>query len=43
MVEVALLVVLGFLVGGFGTLVGAGGGFILVPILLFIYPDIPNR
>jgi len=23
----------------FGTLVGAGGGFILVPILLFMYPD----
>ncbi|MDA0366049.1 MAG: sulfite exporter TauE/SafE family protein [Chloroflexi bacterium] len=39
MVEVALLVLLGFFVGGFGTLVGAGGGFILVPILLFIYPD----
>jgi len=27
------------LVGSFGTLVGAGGGFILVPVLLFIYPD----
>lgn len=25
--------------GTFGTLVGAGGGFILVPILLFLYPD----
>ena len=25
--------------GTFGTLVGAGGGFILVPILLFIYPN----
>lgn len=39
MVEVGLLALLGFLVGGFGTVVGAGGGFILVPILLFIYPD----
>ncbi|MGB4863289.1 MAG: sulfite exporter TauE/SafE family protein, partial [Tepidiformaceae bacterium] len=29
---------LGFAVGTFGTLVGAGGGFILVPILLFLYP-----
>ncbi len=27
------------LVGTFGTLVGAGGGFILVPILLFAYPE----
>jgi hypothetical protein len=26
-------------VGTFGTLVGAGGGFILVPILLLLYPD----
>lgn len=34
-----LLVLLGLLVGGFGTLIGAGGGFILVPILLLIYPD----
>ncbi|WP_343385235.1 sulfite exporter TauE/SafE family protein [Candidatus Amarobacter glycogenicus] len=30
---------LGFAVGTFGTLVGAGGGFILVPVLLFLYPD----
>lgn len=30
---------LGFLVGAFGTLIGAGGGFILVPILLLLYPD----
>jgi len=33
------LVPLGFIVGTFGTLIGAGGGFILVPILLLIYPD----
>jgi len=39
--EVALLGLLGFSVGAFGTLVGAGGGFILVPILLFLYPDRP--
>lgn len=30
---------LGFIVGAFGTLIGAGGGFILVPILLLLYPD----
>ena len=29
---------LGVAIGTFGTLVGAGGGFILVPILLFVYP-----
>ncbi len=33
-----LLILLGFLVGTFGTLVGAGGGFILTPVLLLIYP-----
>jgi uncharacterized protein len=33
-----LLVLLGFGVGVFGTLVGAGGGFILTPILLLVYP-----
>ncbi len=39
MIEFAALVPLGFAVGAFGTLVGAGGGFILVPILLFLYPE----
>ncbi len=34
-----LLIPLGFAVGTFGTIVGAGGGFILVPVLLFVYPD----
>lgn len=34
----ALLVVIGFAVGAFGTVVGAGGGFILTPILLLLYP-----
>lgn len=33
-----LLVLLGFGVGAFGTLVGAGGGFILAPVLLILYP-----
>lgn len=27
------------MVGTFGTLIGAGGGFILVPVLLLLYPD----
>ncbi|HMF47003.1 MAG TPA: sulfite exporter TauE/SafE family protein [Candidatus Saccharimonadales bacterium] len=30
---------LGLVIGAFGTLIGAGGGFILVPILLIVYPD----
>ncbi len=29
---------LGVLVGLFGTLIGAGGGFLLVPVLLLLYP-----
>jgi uncharacterized membrane protein YfcA len=29
----------GLLIGAFGTLIGAGGGFILVPILLLLYPN----
>lgn len=34
----AALVAIGFAVGAFGTLVGAGGGFLLTPILLVLYP-----
>ena len=33
------LIPLGLLIGAFGTLIGAGGGFILVPILLLVYPN----
>ena len=32
------LLAIGFGVGGFGTIIGAGGGFILTPILLLLYP-----
>ena len=39
--SVWLLFVIGLLVGGLGTLIGAGGGFILVPVLLFLYPSLP--
>ena len=34
-----ILLLIGLAVGGFGTMIGAGGGFILVPILLLMYPD----
>ena len=30
---------LGFVLGAYGTLVGAGGAFVLVPILLLLYPE----
>lgn len=33
------LVPLGILAGGYGTLVGAGGGFVLAPALLLLYPE----
>ncbi len=31
------LIILGILVGAFGTLIGVGGGFIIVPLLILIY------
>ncbi len=34
---------LGASVGAVGTIVGAGGGFILVPILLLFYPDLEAK
>lgn len=36
--DYSLLLILGALVGTLGTLLGAGGGFILVPVLLLLYP-----
>ena len=38
-----LLIPLGFGVGAYGTMVGAGGGFVLVPALLLIFPDDSQR
>jgi uncharacterized membrane protein YfcA len=32
------LIPLGFFTGGYGTLIGAGGGFVLAPVLLLLYP-----
>lgn len=39
MEQIILLLLLGFMVGTFGTIIGSGGGFILVPVLLLLYPD----
>lgn len=36
-----LLPIIGFATGAVGTLVGAGGGFLLVPVLLLLYPNDP--
>ncbi len=36
------LAIIGFFVAALGTLVGVGGGFIFVPILLFLYPEQPH-
>ncbi len=34
-----MFILLGAAIGAFGTLIGVGGGVLLIPILLFIYPD----
>ena len=34
-----LLILIGFAIGTLGTLIGAGGGFLLVPLLLLAHPD----
>ena len=36
-----VLVLVGLIIGTFGTLIGAGGGFLLVPLLLITYPAMP--
>jgi uncharacterized membrane protein YfcA len=33
------MLLLGFFTGGYGTLIGAGGGFVLLPALLLLYPQ----
>ena len=39
--HIFLLPVLGASVAALGTMVGLGGGFILVPILIFLFPEAP--
>lgn len=36
-----ILLALGFAVGAYGTVIGAGGGFLLVPALLLLFPGYP--
>jgi uncharacterized membrane protein YfcA len=38
MISIVPLLLIGFLTGGYGTLIGAGGGFVLLPVLLLLYP-----
>jgi uncharacterized membrane protein YfcA len=39
MEQLAIWVAVGFLIGSIGTIIGAGGGFLLVPLLLFARPE----
>lgn len=37
--NIVILILIGFVIGTMGTLIGAGGGFILVPVLLLTHPS----
>jgi uncharacterized membrane protein YfcA len=37
--NIAILLLIGFVVGALGTLIGAGGGFMIVPILIITHPE----
>jgi uncharacterized membrane protein YfcA len=39
MLERLWLIPVGFIIGAYGTLIGAGGGFVLVPMLILLYPQ----
>lgn len=41
--EMFFYLILGHLVGAFGTMIGAGGGFILVPILMSLHPNFTSQ
>ncbi len=40
MESIYLLILVGFFIGTCGTLIGAGGGFILVPLLILFHPEL---
>ncbi len=42
MLEAAGFIALGLTIGTIGTLIGAGGGFILLPVLALLYPSEPT-
>src|SRR3954452_7456191 len=42
-VEVIGFLLFGIFVGTYGTLVGAGGGFIIVPVMLLVYHATPQQ
>lgn len=42
-VEFALLAAFGVVVGAYGTLIGAGGGFLMVPVMLVVLGMTPQR
>jgi uncharacterized membrane protein YfcA len=39
--SILVLLLVGCMVGTLGTLIGAGGGFILIPLLLVTHPELP--
>ncbi|MCL2772179.1 MAG: sulfite exporter TauE/SafE family protein [Oscillospiraceae bacterium] len=39
--EIIGFIALGCVIGGCGTLVGAGGGFLLTPVMLLLFPNMP--
>lgn len=41
MLQILTLALAGFAIGTLGTLIGAGGGFIMVPLLLLTHPELP--
>ena len=43
MLERIWLIPVGFIIGAYGTLIGAGGGFVLVPMLILLYPGRVTR
>lgn len=38
--HLVVLILIGFAIGTIGTLIGAGGGFILVPVMLLAFPEL---